>query len=324
MTPARWTAVKQIFFAALDRSPTARTRFLTAACDGDANLAEDVGRLLQQQRAMGGFLETAAVPPAIDTPALSLGALIARRFRILQLAGSGGMGEVYAAEDLELGGPVALKVALRADGLDPFALDRFRREVKMARQITHENVCRVFDIGRHRQGEDEIAFFTMEWLEGETLSQRLRRAGPLPPAEVRSLAGQLCQGLAAAHRQDIAHGDLKRGNLMLVPGQGLKILDFGLACHRQDPPVASGGFFGTLDYLAPEQIESGMASPAADIYAAGIVLHEALTGTRPTGGELSPSLPPEWQAAIRGCLAREPSRRFGSPGLLARNLPEVP
>lgn len=321
MTPARWSAVKQIFFAALDRSPAARSEFLAAACDGDGNLAQDVGRLLQQQRAMGGFLETSASVSAAAGPAFLPGRQIADRFRILHLAGAGGMGEVYAAEDLELGGQVALKVALRSGGLDPFAVDRFRREVRIARQITHENVCRVFDIGRHRQGGEEIAFFTMEWLEGETLSQRLRRDGPLKPSEARWMAGQLCQGLTAAHRQDIAHGDLKRGNIMLLPHQGLKILDFGLARHRNEPPAPPSGFFGTLDYLAPEQIESGMASPAADIYAVGVVLHEVLTCVRPAAGEPSPLVPVEWRAPIQRCLLREPGARFGSPALLAESLP---
>ena len=201
--------------------------------------------------------------------------MLAGRYRIVGLLGRGGMGEVYRAEDLKLGQAVALKflpkeVTHRAD-----RLARFHQEVRLARQVSHPNVCRVHDIGE-TGGQH---FLSMEYIDGEDLASLLRRIGRLPSDKALELARQLCAGLAAAHDRKVLHRDLKPANV-LIDGRGrAHLADFGLANltdQRRDAPEIAG----TPGYMAPEQQEGREVTTRTDVYALGLVLYEMFTGKR--------------------------------------------
>ena len=256
---------------------------------------------------------------------------IAGRFRAVRLLGQGGTAHVYEADDLALGLRVALKV-IRNER----AARRLRTEVLLARKVTHPNVCRIFDLFFHPSAAGEVPVIAMELLSGETLKDRLRR-GPLSPAEALPLVRQMAEALDAAHRVGVAHLDFKSGNVMLVPSPGglrAVVTDFGLARSTAE---AEGDklrpMVGTPAYMAPEQVLGEEASPAADLYALGIVLYEMVTGALPFQGDSSPEiarkrlegppprpslrvpgLPPVWDAVILRCLERDPARRFARAG----------
>src|SRR6266480_3597079 len=187
---------------------------------------------------------------SIDDARFVPGDILAGRYRIVGLLGKGGMGEVYRADDLKLGQPVALKFLpdhLLSDGA---ALARFHREVRVARQVSHKNVCRVYDIGEI----DGRHFLSMEYIKGEELSSLLRRIGRLPQDKAIQLARQICAGLAAAHDTGVMHRDLKPANVMIDEHGNARITDFGLAGlaeEFQKDELAAG----TPAYMAPEQLE---------------------------------------------------------------------
>ncbi len=309
-------------------------------------------------------------PSARGLPVFADGETIAGRYRILRFLAQGGMGEVYEAEDLELRQKVALKtISAQAGDADPGAVERFKREIALARTVTHPNVCRIFDLGRHRIDTPEgvlpipaVTFLTMELLEGETLSQCLRRRGRLPVGEALPLITQMADALGAAHRAQIVHRDFKSENVFLVPedpapsatlpvgapGTGrpapmaagprrVVVTDFGVARGGAGDnfaaQVTGAGIVGTPSYMAPEQVEGGPITAAADVYALGIVIYEMVTGRLPFEGPnpLStavkrlnePPPPPHvhvpdleawWEKAILRCLERDPRKRFETPG----------
>ncbi|HEU5233898.1 MAG TPA: serine/threonine-protein kinase [Terriglobales bacterium] len=201
--------------------------------------------------------------------------MLSDRYRVVAALGRGGMGEVYRADDLKLGHPVALKFLPRAFAEDPHRLEMFHAEVRNSRQVSHPNVCRVYDIGQFQ----DLTFLTMEYIDGEDLASLLRRIGRLPPDKGLELAHQLCAGLAAAHDAGLLHRDLKPANVMLDGRGRARITDFGLAVGTED----IGGrllFAGTPAYMAPEQRAGAPASVKTDIYALGLVLFEMFTGKR--------------------------------------------
>ncbi len=203
------------------------------------------------------------------------GTVLEDRYRIVAMAGRGGMGEVYRAEDLKLSQTVALKFLPESIAHEGVALARFHREVRVARQVSHRNVCRVFDIGE----ADGLRFLTMEYVDGEDLATLLRRIGRLPSDKAVEVARQICAGLAAAHEHGVIHRDLKPANVM-IDGRGkVRITDFGLAgiagSFQADESRA-----GTPAYMAPEQLAGKDASLQSDIYALGLVLYEVFTGKR--------------------------------------------
>jgi serine/threonine protein kinase len=203
------------------------------------------------------------------------GRLIAGRYRIIALLGKGGMGEVYRADDLTLGQAVALKFLPDAAAHDEALLERFRNEVRIARRVSHPNVCRVYDVGE----VDGQTFFTMEYVDGEDLASLLRRIGRLPQDKAIEISRQLCAGLAAAHGKGVLHRDLKPANIMLDGRGQVVVTDFGLAGVADDirgPEVRSG----TPAYMAPEQLAGKEVSTRSDIYALGVVLYEIFTGKR--------------------------------------------
>ena len=220
-------------------------------------------------------VEERSEPTPLDKGRFLPGTVIANRYRIYGLLGRGGMGEVYRADDLTLGQSVALKFLPRDVETDEARRTRFRNEVKIARQISHANVCRVYDVGevegRH--------FLSMEYVDGEDLAGLLRRIGHLPKDKAVQIARQLCAGLAAAHEQGVLHRDLKPANVM-IDGRGrAKITDFGLAVLGEGDDQKSGA--GTPAYMAPEQLRGGAATVRSDLYALGLVLYELFTGQRP-------------------------------------------
>jgi serine/threonine-protein kinase len=203
------------------------------------------------------------------------GASIGERYRIVGLLGRGGMGEVYRADDLELGQSVALKFLPEKLAADPVALDRLRGEVRTARQIAHPNICRVYDIAQ----ADGHVFLSMEYVDGDDLSHVLRRLGPPGKDKAVEIARQLCLGLAAAHENKVLHRDLKPANVMLDGRGRVRITDFGLA-GLVDELEADPQRAGTPAYMAPEQLESGTVSVRSDIYSLGLLLYELFTGKR--------------------------------------------
>ena len=212
---------------------------------------------------------------SIDDSRFVPGAMLLERYRVVGLLGRGGMGEVYRAEDLKLGQVVALKFLPVAISQDTAALARFHREVRIARQVSHPNVCRVFDIGE----VDGQVFLSMEYIDGEDLNSLLRRIGRLPADKALEIARQLCAGLAAAHEMGVLHRDLKPANVM-IDGRGkARITDFGLAVLGDDLHAGEARA-GTPGYMAPEQATGKGASTRSDIYSLGLVLYELFTGKR--------------------------------------------
>ena len=199
------------------------------------------------------------------------GTVLLERYRIVSLLGLGGMGEVYRADDIVLDQPVALKFLPASFEDNPSWLERFHNEVRLSRQVTHPNVCRVFDIGEV-EGEQ---FISMEFVDGEDLASLLRRIGRLPQDKAIQLSRQLCAGLAAAHDKGVLHRDLKPANIM-IDGRGqVRITDFGIS-GRIDG--VSDTAAGTPAYMAPEQFSKGEATVRSDIYSLGLVLYEIFTG----------------------------------------------
>ena len=194
------------------------------------------------------------------------------RYRILGLLGRGGMGEVYRADDLRLGQQVALKFLPANLSRDPVRLAQFHNEVRTARQVSHPNVCRVYDIGEF----DGQLFITMEYVDGEDLSILLRRIGRLPEDKGLEIARQICAGLAAAHERGVLHRDLKPANIMLDGAGKVRIMDFSLAAVGEVKDVRAG----TPAYMAPEQLSGQEVTVRSDIYALGLVLYEIFTGRR--------------------------------------------
>ena len=203
------------------------------------------------------------------------GQIIAERYRVVALAGRGGMGEVYRAEDLKLSQVVAIKFLPETLSRDAAALARFHAEVRTARQVSHPNVCRVFDIG----DADGALFLTMEYVDGEDLASVVRRIGRLSPDKAMEIARQLCAGLAAAHERAVIHRDLKPANVMLDGAGKIRITDFGLAsvaASIQGADVRAG----TPAYMAPEQLVGREVTAKSDLYSLGLILYEILTGKR--------------------------------------------
>jgi len=218
----------------------------------------------------------------LDTPALDQGRfvpgqILAERYRIVALLGKGGMGEVYRADDLRLSQAVAMKFLPAALAQDGVALARFHREVRLARQVSHVNVCRVFDIGE----SGGLPFLTMEYVDGEDLASLLKRIGRLPQDKAIDISRQLCAGLAAAHEAGVLHRDLKPANVMLDRRGKVRITDFGLA--GLSAAASDEIYAGTAAYMAPEQLAGQVATAQSDIYALAGVYCE-------TPSSLSPSL----------------------------------
>ena len=268
-------------------------------------------------------------------PGAKLGA-----YEVAAQIGAGGMGEVYRARDTRLDRIVAIKVLPAHLADKPELRERFEREARTIASLNHPHICTLYDIGR----QDGIDFLVMEYLEGETLAQRLEK-GPLPLEQVMQFAMEVADALDKAHRKGITHRDLKPGNIMLTKA-GTKLLDFGLAKLRQEaapavpfsqlptagnPLTVQGTMLGTVQYMAPEQVEGAEVDARADIFAFGGVVYEMATGKKPFEGksqasviaailtqqprsiiEFQPLAPPALDRLLKTCLAKDPDDRFQS------------
>jgi serine/threonine-protein kinase len=366
VTPESFRRIREVFESALERPPAERQAFVESACAGDTLLIQEVKRMLAAEDQPDRLLDAGdpaspggrtnecpsckgviAAPDrfcrSCGTPVESVsrtegrfrtGALFANRFRIVGVIGRGGMGEVYRAHDLELDQTVALKF-LTAVRFDDRARNRLRNEVRLARQVTHSNVCRVYDIGE-AQGD---LYLSMEYVDGEDLAALLRRIGKLPMDKAVEIALKLCAGLAAAHSKGMLHRDLKPANIMIDSSGEVRIMDFGLAAISEElrgTQVSEG----TPYYMAPEQLAGERVSAQSDIYALGLVSYEMLTGKPPFTGNTPAELrrlreesritPPSMfvsgmeptvERAILRCLEADPKMRPASAHAVAALLP---
>ena len=289
MITDRWRQIESLCHAALARPAEDRAAYLAEACGGDEALREEVESLVGECDAAGSFLELAVIAGPVSL------SLVGRRlgpYHIEAPIGAGGMGEVYRAKDTRLDRTIAIKILPRPWTADPHRRARFAREARAVAALKHPNICTIYDVGH----DDGIDFLVMELVEGESLAARLSR-GPLPCEEAVVRAIEIANALDEAHRQGIIHRDLKPGNVMLTRsgcgtsrGAQAKLLDFGLAriissdmtaqpSSRSDAPMTEGGgLFGTVEYMAPEQIQGAPTDARTDLFAFGALLYEMLTG----------------------------------------------
>jgi Protein kinase domain len=285
---------------------------------------------------------TAEERPAARTPRplssssadFAPGELFAERYRIVALLGRGGMGEVYRADDLRLGQTVALKFLPAALTGDPDRLERFYAEVRLAREVSHPNVCRVYDVGE----AGGRSYLAMEYVDGEDLASLLRRIGRLPEDKAVEVARQLCAGLAAVHDRGVLHRDLKPANVMLDGHGRVRLTDFGLAAAAAE--AKGSDLSGTPQYMAPEQFALRPPTVRSDLYALGLVLYELFTGKPAVAGatleelrrrhqqdpptppsRVRPDLDPAVERVILRCLEKEPQGRPASALAVAAALP---
>ncbi|HEY6943492.1 MAG TPA: protein kinase [Candidatus Acidoferrum sp.] len=267
---------------------------------------------------------------------LAPGALLAGRYQILQLLGRGGMGAVYKARDKELDRLVAVKLIRPELARNPEILRRFKQELILARQVTHKNVIRIFDLGQ----SDGIKFITMDFVEGRDLCAVLRERGKLPPAEAAKIMLQICRALEAAHAEHVIHRDLKPQNVMLDKGGRVYVMDFGIARSAHVPGMTqTGALIGTPEYMSPEQARGEKLDERSDIFSLGVIFYEILTGKSPYPSDtplatlwkrmqepvtppskLEPSLPPVLNEIVLKALQSEHEKRFASAREMAHQL----
>jgi serine/threonine protein kinase len=305
-----------------------REACVRSACEGDPELFDQVWMYVQWEQRMNGFLLDPVYSPDSNEHLLKPGDLLANRFRIVRKIAEGGMGIVYETTDEKLQRRIAIKIAKVGFS------KRLAPEVRNATEISHPNICKIFEIHTAPTGGGEIDFLTMELAEGETLAYRLQR-GPLPAALALTIAQQLCMGLAEAHRNHVIHGDLKSNNIILAGATDgairVVITDFGLASRpegsRQSPQTGDVG--GVPDYMAPELWEGKQPSVASDIYSLGVLLCELFWGRRPREFRLSlqkpfarklPVLNSKWRRIVVRCLHPVPANRFRSVDEIAQAL----
>ncbi len=373
MTPERHQHIKEIFLEALEVAERGEDRdaFIAAKTAGDTDLEREVRALLDHHedlppdvarpelRRIATRLALGDAAPAdndasrgpssrsalrIDRGRFAPGSVIAGRYRIVNLIARGGMGEVYRADDLKLSEPVAMKFLPEALAGDKNWLERFLEEVRVARNVSHPNVCRVYDVGEHfsiATGDKPAVaehFLTMEYVEGETLSSLHARIGRLPPRKAEQIAQQLCAGLAAIHDERILHRDLKPSNILIDDKGQAKVTDFGLAVPGELKGYHAAA--GTPGYVAPESLAGVEATVRSDIYQLGLVLFELFTGRAayvsndgedlltlqqntdpPPPSSLVPDTKPRVEQAILACLERDPASRPATVRQVSRMLP---
>jgi len=281
------------------------------------------------------FTETMQTP----IKELTTGSTFAGRYQIIEELGKGGMGRVYKVYDTEIKEKIALKLLKPEVGGDPEAIERFRNELKYARKIGHRNVCKMFDLNK----EEGTYYLTMEYVHGEDLKRLIRKMGFIPAGKTVSIARQICQGLAEAHRLGIIHRDLKPQNIMVDEGGNAKIMDFGIARSLKMKGITGAGvMIGTPEYMSPEQVEGKETDPRSDIYSLGVILFEMATGRVPFEGDtpftvgvkhkseapanprdLNAHVPDDLSRLILRCLAKEKEKRYQTTDEIIADLDKI-
>ena len=330
MDRERYERAKALFLEACERSESLRGSFLERACGGDADLRSAVDSLLAFDEDDDLVLSEAVVErsPASSEPRFAPGDVFADRYRVVELLGRGGMGEVYHAVDLTLDVPVALKFPRVTDALHRA---RLRHEVRLARSVTHPAVARIYDIGE----EDGEYFVSMEYIRGHELGALLRTVGRLTADRVVEIGYRLCQGIAAAHEAGVLHRDIKPSNVLIDEEGGAKLIDFGIATALEEGRAALAG---TPSYMAPEQLSGGALTERTDVFAVGAVLYEMCTGGRPFDGadidairashrspppspsSLGVALDEAFESTMMAALSEDPERRPADAADFARRI----
>jgi serine/threonine protein kinase len=309
-----------------------REVYLRKACGGDTALFRETWDCVQWENRMKGILQDSRYASPQDEDPFRPGDLLDGRFRIVREIARGGMGIVYEATDEKLDRRIALKRAR------PGFQEQLPPEVRNATEISHPNVCKIFEIHTAATDEGNIDFITMEFLEGETLAERLRRG--ISKADAADIARQICAGMAEAHRNKVIHGDLKSNNIILTPDADgslrAVIMDFGLARGADGLIGKATGRAGagTPAYMAPELWKGGRPSTQSDVYALGIILQELTLGQVPHGSrttaldpqqalqvqQRTPGLSRKWDRIVSRCLDPDPARRFRDASEVGRSL----
>jgi tetratricopeptide (TPR) repeat protein len=357
MTPELWQRLKPLYMDALETPVERRLQYVEDVCGTDAEMKKELNALLAENKNQTDTLDAPLIrlrdPYSAKEQLLTCGELILGRFRIMRHLGSGGMGDVYEANDIDLQlGRIALKTIRPAIAENPETLARFKEEVILARRVSGPHVCRIHElfVPPPQTAAKYGAFLTMEFLEGTTLSNRISEVGPLPLSEASMIITQLCTALQSIHEAGVIHRDLKPRNIMLVPHNGSEkvvVMDFGLARvlareaqGAKTDITVPGVVMGTPDYMAPEQFEGRDVSPATDIYALGLILYELVTGKQPfatntplaaavrRGKPLAPvssirrEIPAAWDDVITRCLEYDAERRYQSANEVINALSE--
>ncbi|HTL54781.1 MAG TPA: protein kinase, partial [Candidatus Limnocylindrales bacterium] len=339
MTPERWRRVDELFHSALEREPAERAALLSEACAGDDQLRRAVEKLIAAHEKDGSFIDSPAYADTellIDDLAVLTAGQLLGPYKVIDHIGSGGMGEVYLAEDIRLGRRVALKL-LRAEFIaDKDRLHRFQQEARTVSSLNHPNILTIHEVS----SEGGTHFMATEYVEGETLRQHMADAR-IKLGEALDVAIQVASGLAAAHEAGIVHRDIKPENVMVRTDRYVKVLDFGLAKLAEPKPVDTLGstlpkvetepglLMGTVSYMSPEQARGLAVDARTDIWSLGVMLYEMVVGRQPFEGNTTsdvmslilqkeppplvhswPEVPVELEQIVRKALRKDKEERY--------------
>jgi serine/threonine protein kinase/Flp pilus assembly protein TadD len=324
-SPTRWARLKATVDAVIDAPSSQVSRLLKQVASAHDSVYAAARSMLRRRSSAEGFLDSSPSLPVTRKPRVSSlppGTRLADRYRVEQLRGTGGMGEVYECFDEQLSEGVAVKVLRREYAEDEEFVRQFRDELALGRRIQHRNVCHLYELQSCELSHGKVVFFTMELLDGETLDERLQN-GPMPELDAVPIAIQVLDGISAIHDAGILHRDLKCSNIMLLPNADSEtvpravVMDFGLArrfdtAQQTLTAIAEGAFAGTPAYMPPEQLEGRALTRASDIHAFGVVLFRMVTGKFPFPGDT------DLQIVMRRLNSRALSSRRYAPSLTRR------